>query len=356
LLIAEDDVPLRLVALALGGSVDTRMRTALARLFGRDADGAMERLRAIGTDLGLAGEVVPMVATAAPLESQLAAVHYLFVEGAEITERVLAQAPDLRLIQKHGEDCRNIDLGATARRAIPVATLRRWANTSVAEHTLALLLAVARRLLTAHAAALAPPADARRSDSHYNWARIGGLSPLRESTIGLVGLGEIGREVARRARAFEMRILYTQRRRLPPALEGELGAEFRPLSGLLAKADVVSLHVPLTPATRHLLGAAQLKQMRRGAILINTSRGALVDEVALIEALRDQRLGGAGLDVRAEEPPRDAAGLAGLPTVVLTPHVAAGIGTELLRDVRAVLDNVGRVRRGEAPATRVLTE
>jgi phosphoglycerate dehydrogenase-like enzyme len=348
-LVAEDDVPLRLVALALDAPLDGKMKTALGRLFAGDADGALDRLRRIGADLGLAGQVVPALATGQPLETQLAGVHYLFLEGAEITEAVLARAPDLRLIQKHGEDCRNIDLAAAARRGVPVARLRRWANTSVAEQTILLLLAVARRLLPSHAAALEPPADATRGDSHYNWARVRGLRSLRGMTLGLVGLGEIGREVARRAHAFEMHILYTQRRRLPPALEAALGAEFRPLPSLLAEADVVSLHVPLTADTRHLIAAAELEQMRRGAILLNTSRGALVDEAALVAALRDGHLGGAGLDVRAEEPPRDVAGLVGLPTVVLTPHVGAGTGTELCRDVRAVLDNVARVRRGEPP-------
>ena len=350
-LVAEDDVPLRLATLALGAPLDAKMETALGRLFAGDADGALERLRQIGADLGLAGQVAPSLATDTPPPAQLAGVHYLFLEGAEITEAVLARAPDLRLIQKHGEDCRNIDLHAAARRGVPVATLRRWANTSVAEHTVLLLLAVARRLLAAHAAAQHPPADAARGASHYNWARLGGLWPLRGATLGLIGLGEIGREVARRAAALEMRILYTQRRPLGPALERTLGVEFRPLPSLLAEADAVSLHVPLTPETRHLLGAAEIERMRRGAVLVNTSRGGLVDEAALVAALREGRLGGAGLDVRAEEPPRDAAELAACPAVVLTPHVAAGIGTELLRDVRAVLDNVARVRRGEPPAS-----
>lgn len=341
---------MRLVALGLGAPLDEKMGTALARLFPGDADGGLASLRRIGEALGLAGQVVPAVATGEPLDRQLEGVHYLLLEGAEVTDAVLARAPALRLIQKHGEDCRNIDLRAAARRGLPVARFRRWANSSVADHTVLLLLAVAHRLVVAHAAAERPPGDAARGESHYNWARIGGLRPLRGTALGLVGLGEIGREVARRARALEMRVLYTQRRRLPPALERELAAEFRALPALLAESDAVSLHVPLTPETKRLLGAAEFRRMRRGAILVNTSRGALVDEDALVAALRDGQLGGAGLDVRAEEPPRDAAGLAGLPTVVLTPHVAGGTGPEFLEDVRALLDNVRRVRRGEPPA------
>ena len=340
---------MRLVALALGTPPDARMETALGQFFAGNPDRSLAVLRQVGAELGLVGRVEATLATGEPLERQLAGVHYLLVEGAPLTADRLARAPDLRLVQKHGEDCRNIDLAAAAARGVPVVTLRRWANSSVAEHAVLLMLAVARRLLPARDAARQPVAEAARSPSHYNWARLGGLFPLRGATVGLVGLGEIGREVARRVAPFDVHVLYTQRRRLGPALERALGVEFRLLSALVAESDVVSLHVPLTADTRHLIGGTELARMRRGAILVNTARGGLVDEAALAAALRDGRLGGAGLDVRAEEPPPDAE-LAGLPTVVVTPHVAAGTGIELLRDVRAVLENVVRVRRGEPPA------
>ncbi len=338
---------MRLVALALGAPVDARMREALAQLFVAGPERALDQLRRFAADLGLAGEVAPGLAAEGPFEDQLGGVHHLLVEGASVTAAALARAPDLRFIQKHGEDCRNIDLRAAAARGVPVATLRRWANSSVAEHTFLLLLAVARRLLSAHRAAQGGRAGVAQAASRYNWARLDGFWPLRGATLGIVGLGEIGREVARRARAFDMRVLYTQRRRLSPDLEHTLGAEFRPLVGLLAGSDVVSLHLPLTPETHHILGEPELRQMRRGAVLINTSRGRLVDEAALVAALREGHLGGAGLDVRHDEPPLDASGLAELETVVLTPHVAGGTGLELLRDTRAVLENIARVRRGE---------
>jgi phosphoglycerate dehydrogenase-like enzyme len=349
LLVAEDDPPLRLVGLALGAPLDAKMRTTLGRFFTADVDTSLARLREIAREVGVAGDVSADVATGADLGSQLAGVRYLLVEGAEVTDATLANATDLRLIQKHGEDCRNIDLAAAARRRIPVATLRRWANSAVAEQTVLLLLAIARRLLVAHAAAARPTGDVVRGESAYNWARLEGVRSLRGLTLGLVGFGEIGRDMARKVAPFGMRVLYTQRRRLDPGPERALGAEFRSLEALLAESDVVSLHVPLTPETRHMIGARELALMRRGAVLVNTSRGGLVDEAALIAALRDGHLGGAGLDVRAEEPPRDAAGLADLPTVVLSPHVAAGTGADLLADVRAVLENVARIRRGERP-------
>jgi phosphoglycerate dehydrogenase-like enzyme len=346
-LVAEDDPPLRLVALALGAPLDARMRGVLSRFFLGDPETSLTRLRAIADDVGVAGEVVPALATGDPLETQMDGVHYLLCEGAGIPDAVLAHGGDLRFVQKHGEDVRNIDLAAAQRRRIPVATLRRAANTAVAEQTLLLLLAVARRLLPSHAAAVRPTGDVARGESSYNWPRLDGIRPVRGMTLGLVGLGEIGRAVARRAAAFEMRVLYTQRRRLDAGLERELRAEYRPLASLLTDSDAVSLHVPLTAETAHMLGAAELARMRPGAILVNTSRGGLVDEAALIDALRTGHLGGAGLDVRGQEPPPDAAGLADLPNVVLTPHVAAGTGADLMADVRTVLDNVARVRRGE---------
>lgn len=353
-LIAEDDVPMRLVALALGMAPDARMRDALGTFFSGDPDEALARLRAVAGAAGVAGHVTPAVATSDPLEKQVAGAQYLLVEGAAITADVVGAGAALRLIQKHGEDCRNIDLAAAAARGVPVAMLERWANTAVAEHTLMLMLAVARRLAQAHQAARAPRPGATPTASRYNWAGLDGHGSLRGKTLGIVGLGEIGRAVARRARPFDMRILYTQRRRLSAGLEQALAAEFRSLPELLAESDVVTLQVPLTPETQHLIGEEQLRRMRRGAVLVNTSRGRLVDEAALIRALRDGHLGGAGLDVRREEPPASADGLAEHPGVILTPHVAAGTGAELLADVRAVLDNVARVRRGE-PVVGVVT-
>jgi phosphoglycerate dehydrogenase-like enzyme len=348
-LVAEDDAPMRLVALALGHPGDRALTVGLDRLFAGQARRAAATLRDAAAELGLVGRVEAHLARPGPLAGQVSDVAYLLVEGAAVTADALARAPALRLIQKHGEDCRNIDLAAARRRGVPVAVLRRTANAAVAEHTLLLMLAVARRLPAAQVAARTAVARAPREPSQYNWARLSGVMSLGGRTLGLVGLGEVGRAVARRAAALGMRILYTQRRRLPAALERALGAAFRPLPALLAESDVVSLHVPLTDGTRRLIDRAAIARMRRGAILVNTARGALVDEAALRAALRTGHLAGAGLDVRAEEPP-GAPGLAALPTVVATPHVAAGSGAELVRDARAVLANISRVRRGGAPA------
>jgi phosphoglycerate dehydrogenase-like enzyme len=353
LLIAEDDAPMRLVALALGTDPDAKLQDSIGQYFEGGAAAGLAQLRAAAEDAGVAGHVVPSVATSDPLEKQVAGVQYLLVEGAAITADVLGAGKDLRLVQKHGEDARNIDLAAAAARGVPVATLERWANTSVAEHGIMLMLAVARRLVEAHQSARASH-PGTRGGSRYNWPNLAGHASLRGQTVGIVGMGEIGRAMARRLRPFDVRMVYTQRRRLTAELERGLAVEFRTLPELLAESDIVTLQVPLTAETEHMIDAAALARMRRGAVLINTGRGRLVDEAAVVAALREGQLGGAGLDVRKDEPPASAEGLADHPAVVLTPHVAAGTGKDLLADVREVLANVARVRRGE-PALGVLT-
>jgi phosphoglycerate dehydrogenase-like enzyme len=168
----------------------------------------------------------------------------------------------------------------------------------------------------------------------------------------LVGLGEIGLEVARRALAFGTRVLYTKRRRLGPALEARLGVDYRSLAELLPEVDVLSLHAPHTPETEGMIGAAELARLRPGAVLVNTARGGLVDQDALARALRAGRLAGAGLDVFSEEPLPYDSQLRGLDNVVLTPHAAAVRPEADTRAFAGLIENVARVARGEAPAPR----
>lgn len=171
-------------------------------------------------------------------------------------------------------------------------------------------------------------------------------------TLGIVGLGRIGRAVARRARGFDQRILYTQRSRAPEDVERSLGAERVSLDELLSQSDFVSLHVPLTPETRHLLGPSAFARMKPRAILVNTARGAVVDEAALVAALESGKLASAGLDVYEHEPaihPR----LLELPNVVLTPHIGSATAETRSRMAEAVAEDILRVLRGEAPTSPV---
>jgi phosphoglycerate dehydrogenase-like enzyme len=269
---------------------------------------------------------------------------FLLVATCPVTAEVLAAAPRLRLVQHQGVGYDNIDLRAAARAGVPVALTPEGTFTPVAEHVLLLVLALYRRLGAAHAAL--------REGRWLQWELRSGSFDLLGKCMGIVGLGSIGREVAKRARAFECRLLYTDVAPLPREVEESLGVEYRPLDDLLAEADVVTLHVPLTPATRGLIGERELARMKPTALLINTARGPLVDEDALYRALVSGRLLGAGLDVFAREPPGDHP-LLKLESVVATPHVAAGTRDALETKLRAGFGNMLRVARGEPPRNEV---
>jgi len=272
----------------------------------------------------------------------------------------LARAECLRLIQLTSLDNPGVDLGAAADRGIPVSGVRLAHHVGVAEHAFLLILALARHLMESDRAVRdrqAYPCKeqvAPGSNFAYNWPHLGGLVDLAGKTLGLVGLGRIGIEVARRARAFEMEVLYWKRTRLPVHLEGELGVTFTGLRNLLSVSDFVSLHVPLTEETTRLIGRLELSWMKPTAYLINTSRGAVVDEEALVEALHSGALAGAGLDVYTEEPlPRDHA-LLSAPNTVLTPHTGSTYRTldEAYDDIASrIVDNLHRLAGGKNPVS-----
>jgi glyoxylate reductase len=186
----------------------------------------------------------------------------------------------------------------------------------------------------------------------HGWS-VGPLAPeVTGSTLGIVGLGRIGRAVARRARAFELRILYAKRTPLDPAEERELGVERRELDDLLAEADVVSVHAPSTPETRGLLDARRLALLRDGALLVNTARGDLVDEPALVRELVSGRIG-AGLDVFVHEPDVPPELLA-LENVVLTPHLGSATIEARAAMTRLLVDNLLAAEAGRPLLTRVV--
>lgn len=228
-----------------------------------------------------------------------------------IDAELIAAAPRLKVIARAGVGVDNIDIDAATRHGVAVVNTPTANTIAAAEHALALLLALARRI---------PLADAALKSGRWIKREATGRQLYRK-TLGLVGLGKIGREVAQRARAFEMTVI-AHDPFVPDERVLELGVEPVTLEELLARADVVSLHATLTDQSRHMIGAAQLAAMKPGALLVNCARGGLVDEAALIDALRSGHLGGAALDVFEDEPQPNAE-LVGLPNVVATPHVAA---------------------------------
>lgn len=225
------------------------------------------------------------------------------------TAEMIAGAPKLRLIQKIGVGVNTIDLAAAKANGIPVCNLPGTNSRAVAELTLALMLAVLRRV---------PSFDASlRSGVWTDLALQDGLGELGGRVVGLVGYGSVPRILAPVLMAMGCEVLYTARHEA-----SEAAGQFVPLPALLEQSDVVSLHLPLTAETDRLIDRAAIGRMKKGCILVNTARGGLVDEAAMLDALRSGQLGGAGLDVFTEEPlPRDAA-LLTMPNVVVTPHIA----------------------------------
>jgi len=226
-----------------------------------------------------------------------------------------AAGPQLKLISNYAVGFDNIDLSAATDRQILVAnTPCEEVNEAVAEHTWALILALSRRIVEAD--------EATRRGGYKGWEPDIFLGRnLIGKTLGIIGLGRIGGMVARRAKGYNMTVLYNKRSPDPEA-EKELGVTFASLDELLAKSDFVSLHVPLSDETRHMVSSDAFSKMKQGAFLLNTARGPIVDEHALVEALRSGHLGGAGLDVYDNEPNIDPE-LIGMENVVLTPHIAS---------------------------------
>lgn len=248
-----------------------------------------------------------------------------------VDDAVLDLLPDLRLVANYGVGYDGVDVPACAARGVMVTNTPGVVDGATADLAMALLLASRRRLVEADALVRRRAWDDTETDAIE-------AVDVHGSTLGIVGCGRIGRAVARRARGFDLHLLYTQRSRLAPELEEELGVEYRELDELLAESEAVTLHTPLTPETKGLIDARRLALLRDGACLINTARGAVVDEPALVAELAGGRIS-AGLDVFANEPAVPEA-LLGLPNVVLTPHV--GTSTDRTREAmtRLVVDNV----------------
>jgi glyoxylate reductase len=257
-----------------------------------------------------------------------------------------AAGPGLRVVANVAVGYDNIDVSACVRRGVVATNTPGVLVDATADIAMALILCSTRRLGEAE--------RMLRSGGSWSWSMFFMLgTDLQGKTLGIVGLGQIGAATARRARAFGMRVVYAGRRRAAPAVEAELGAELLDLDELLARADVVSLHTPLTDATRHLIDARRLRLMKPTAHLVNTSRGPVVDEAALAEALRDGVIAGAGLDVFEREPAVEPA-LLGLENVTVLPHL--GSATIETRTAMAVLaaQNVAAVLRGDPPPTPIM--
>jgi lactate dehydrogenase-like 2-hydroxyacid dehydrogenase len=249
-----------------------------------------------------------------------------------VDDAALDLLPDLRIVANNGVGYDGVDVPACAQRGVAVTNTPGAVDGATADLAMALLLATRRRLVEADALV-------RRGDWDMTEADAIVADDFHSTTLGIVGCGRIGKAVARRARGFDMRLLYTQRTRLEEGVERELGVEYRPeLAELFAESDAVTLHTPLTAETEGLVGAEVLSRLRDGGSLVNTARGGVVDQPALVEELASGRIS-AGLDVFDGEPdvPDE---LLGLSNVILTPHMGTATVTTREAMTRLVVDNI----------------
>lgn len=265
-----------------------------------------------------------------------------------VDEDLLSSAPRLRVVSNVAVGYDNVDVAAATRRGVVVTNTPDVLTETTADLAWALLLAAARRV-----------AEADRFTRAGRWQSWSLQLMLGQDvygrTLGVVGLGRIGRAVARRALGFGMRVLYTSRRRHEDA-ERDLGVQWRELDDLLAEADFVTLHTPLTPETRHLIGRDRLRRMKPTAVLVNTCRGPVVDEAALVQALREGWIWAAGLDVFETEPlPADSSLLA-MDNVVLAPHVGSASFATRARMSEMAAENCVAVLSGRRPPNPVNPE
>ena len=286
-------------------------------------------------------ELIIAKAGSAEFDEALAEAEYLvgFVDML-VKDELFAAGPNLRLIQLLSAGYDQADIAAARGAKVPVCNNGGANSVAVSEHALMLMLAVSRKLVRQHANLV---------NGHWRGNETPKLYELRNKTLGIIGLGTIGKKTARLALAFGMKVVYYDIARLREDEEDALGVRFRLLRELLRESDLISLHTPLNDSTKGMIGAAQFAEMKGDAILVNTARGPVVDEAALHDALTSGTIAAAGLDVYETEPPAADNPLFALDNVILTAHMAGPTFESNEARVRNAFDNVQRVSRGEAP-------
>ncbi|WP_425060724.1 Putative 2-hydroxyacid dehydrogenase [Sporomusa carbonis] len=258
---------------------------------------------------------------------------------------IINSNPNLKIIANYGAGFNNIDVATATAKKIPVTNTPKVSTNATADLTWGLILAIARRIVEGD--------KTTRAGKFTGWAPLYHLGvEVTGKTLGIVGMGNIGKAVAKRAQGFDMRIIYHTRTRLSPDVEKELGLEYMPLTDVITQADFLTFHLSYALSLKHMIGAKELASMKPTAFLINAARGPLIDEAALLEALRNKTIAGAALDVYEFEP-KVTAGLEELDNVVLTPHL--GNATIETRDAMAEIaaNNIIAVLTGQKPLTCV---
>lgn len=351
--VVENDSFLRLIQVVLDPSAPIERIEAFAHFCKHDTPdftGWRDGIRAQAQNIYPTN--VHLVDSQAELLANVSGSSVIVVEELDVgAKEIAASGRGLKFVQKYGFTTRNIDRTACESAGVQVLTIRRRANISTAEQGLTLMLALARQL-TQNAnlisieqlktAGYEPTTYQRSHTPNGNWARIPGMVTLYQRQLGIIGLGEIGRELALRALALGMRIVYTQRARLPVDVDQQYQAIYCSLDELLATSDFVSLHLPRGPATVNFIGDRELSLMNTGAFLINVSQPNLVDREALRRALASRHLGGYGLDTFYEEPGDANDPLIKFPNVIVTPHLGGSPRWNSLDDIEEVIVNLGK--------------
>jgi phosphoglycerate dehydrogenase-like enzyme len=260
-----------------------------------------------------------------------------------VDRQLLEKMPKLKFLQQPSAGYEHIDLDACRARAVQVANTPGVNAAAVAEHAIMVALALLKRLISANASTHA----GKWTQHELMWER--GVFELGGKTWGIVGFGAVGREVAKRLTAFGVNLLYYDVQRLGLEKESDARVTYKPLDHLLRLADIVSLHVPLTPETRSLIGSRELSFLKSHAILINVARGECVDERALADRLRTKKLGGAGIDVFSQEPIPPDHPLLECDNALLTPHIAGATNEVRERVVRMAVANIVQFLQGRQP-------
>ena len=285
---------------------------------------------------------LPPTANAAEIAAAIRETEYLLGFPRFLPDEAYTEAKRLKLVQVLSAGYDYVNIAGARQARIPICTNGGANSVAVAEHAIMLMLAVYRKLLTFHQ-------NVASGRWHQGIPRTVDIFELEGKTVGLVGLGHIGQQVARRVKAFDAEVIYYDTYRRSPQKEEELGVQYAPLTTLLETADIVSLHVPLNASTRHMIDAQALGRMKPKAILINTCRGEVVEESGLIEALQQGRILAAGLDTQAQEPADPDNPLLTLPNVTLTPHSAGPTVDSYRKRFQNGYANIERVARGQAP-------
>lgn len=292
--------------------------------------------------VGFTLQTLPPTASATEIAAAIREAEYLLGFPRFLPDEAYTNAKRLKLVQVLSAGYDYVNIAGARKARIPICSNGGANSVAVAEHAIMLMLAVYRKLVTFHQ-------NVAAGRWHQGIPRTVDIYELEGKTIGLVGLGNIGRQVARRVRAFDAQVIYYDAIRRSPREEEELGVRYVPLDTLLETADIVSLHVPLNESTRHIIDAQALGRTKPTAIVINTCRGEVIEEGALVEALRHGRILGAGLDTQAKEPPDLHNPLLTLPNVTLTPHSAGPTVDSYRKRFSNGYANIERVARGHPP-------